>query len=174
MKSCSRVALIVFAAGLVFLASCGAATDSSTKFPEPDTAALTGLGRWAESAPLTFRLIKVSTIDSIPFDEAFEYAPKGTLFIVARLQVLPATKGKAMVDYTAQVRLLDADGKGYIPDEYRFRATNTSPSSTIMIESGRFVEFDLPFLMPEDFEPLALRCEGARGAEPVFLALRRD
>ena len=174
MKNNKSMALTLIVAGILFTTGCGGASDPRGVFQPPETEMLIHLGQWAVSTPLTFRLIKISTEDSIPFGEVFEQATKGNHFVVARLQVLPAQKRKLSVDYTARVRLLDAEGEGYIPDPYRFKSLNNLKSTVMFIESGKFVEYDLAFLVPRDFEPAALRCEGAQGAEPAFLALKRD
>jgi len=173
VKTIKRFPLIFLSGLLLLSTSCGGASDPSTSYPAPDSESLAPFGQWAESAPLTFRLIKITAVDSIPFDEVFEYATKGNHFVVARLQVMPGRKGKGTVDYAVQVRLLDAQGKAYIPDPYRFSVTNNAQSSVIMIKSGKFVEYNVAFLVPRSFKPVALRCEGTMGADPVFLALVR-
>jgi hypothetical protein len=136
--------------------------DSVGNYPPPDTGNLVALGQWGTSTPLRFRVMKVAEAKVLQTQVKKEKASRRTRFVIVTLQVMPAEKGKGVVDYPASVRLLDINGQGYqnLPVE-------------IQIEAGTFVERIVPFLVDEKFEPLALRCTGATDAEPVDLALRR-
>lgn len=166
--------MLYLLASLLSTASCGGAADHEISFSPPEPHTISAFGEWAESTPLLFRIIKVSVEDSIPFGEATEKATKGNHFVVIRLQVMPDQKAQSMVDYAKQVSLVDASGKGCQPDEFRFGATNGINTSAVIIKSGRFVEYSVPFLVPKDFKPLALRCTGDADSEPVHIALRRE
>jgi hypothetical protein len=165
-----RVLLLPAALAVV---DCGRA-DSVGDYPPPDTVNLVTLGQWGRSGPLRFRVMKVAEAKVLQSQVKKEKAPRRTRFVIVTLQVMPAEKGKGTVDYPASVRLLDATGQGYRPNSERFLQANAeSLPVEIHIEDGTFVERIVPFLVNEDFEPLALRCTGTSDADAVDLALRR-
>lgn len=154
--------------------NCGRA-DSVGDYPPPDTGDLVALGQWGQSAPLRFKVMKVAETKVLQTQAKKEKAPRGTRFVIVTLQVMPADQGKGTVDYPASVRLLDASGQGYRPNSERFLEANAETLPVeIQIEDGTFVERIVPFLVNEEFEPIALRCTGIPDAEPVDLALRRN
>jgi len=156
------------------LAAAGAdcrGTDAAKLYPPPSD--LARFGEWVQSGELRFRVMKVAEHRVLETRNGTRRAPSNARFVLVTVQVIPARKGEGMVDYVKQTALVDSAGAGYRADSRRFLDLNAG-SLPVKIESGWFVERTVPFLVPGDFTPLALRCVGGEDAEPVCIALRKE
>lgn len=163
--------------GLGIVALCASlgctSTDEQQSFSLPPDRLFTPLGEWASSGGYSFRIVKVEETTFLALTSETINAPRGTRFVAITVDVLPLKSDKDSVDYLEAVSLVDMEGKGYVTSRERFLKANGG-KLMVIIEPGRFVERTVPFLVPKDFKPAALRCVGGQNAAHVFLALRRE
>lgn len=162
---------LIFILATLLAVGCGKA-DPVLEYPATPENNLVRLGEWGKSGSLRFKATRVEETNRIEAEDYEEKAPRGTKFIIITLQVMPAQKGEASVDYPEAVRLVDKNGRGYHPSSSRFLGLNRG-NLPVKIDAGTFVERMVAFLVEENFSPLALRCTSSPDAEPVDLALKR-
>lgn len=148
-------------------------TDEQQSFSPPPDRLFTPLGEWAESGGYSFRIVKVEETTFLALTSETINAPRGTRFVTITVDVLPLKSDKDSVNYLEAVSLVDMEGEGYVASRERFLKANGG-KLMVIIEPGRFVERTVPFLVPKDFKPAALRCVGGKDSEPYWLALRRN
>lgn len=169
MGTYTKIVLCVIA---VFVCTSCGRTDQTQQFSPPPDELFIPLGEWGSSGGYRFRIVKVEDATSLTLVDETLKAPAGTRFVALTVDVLPVQSEKDSINYLSVVSLANMEGKGYVASEGRFTEANGGPPEVI-IEPARFVERTVPFLVPKDFTPAALRCVGAPGAQPCWLALRR-
>lgn len=151
--------------------TCGGALPYE-EFSPPSADSLVSLGTWAPSGALRFRIIKVEETKLFATPDDTLRAGRARHYIIVTLQAIPVTKGEARVYYVENTRLVDRQGRGYKARAEDFTRLNPG-NLPVEIKSGWFAEKRVPFLIPDDFSPFALRCQGSADAQPCLLGLRR-
>lgn len=158
---------------VAFLCLVCKGADNLASFEPPTNQELIAFGEWATSGRLMFRVVKIAEQDTLKTQGKIEKAPGGARFVLVTLQVMPTYKGEASIDYPANVRLLDAEGQGYVPSARRFLELYAG-ELPVKIDEGTFSERVIPFLVQKSFTPVALRCTADYQSPPVLLALRME
>ncbi len=169
-KSLTFIVTIV----LMLIPGCGKA-DKGVKFSIPET--VVEFANWKSSGSIQFKVTKISQQDSLTtsaYPEArTQKAPAGKKFVLVNIDVMPAQKGEAWVDFSS-CSILNKNGAGYKLNLTRYSYLNGEECG-VKIKSGYFIARRLPFLVNENFTPSYLRCLGSGDdAQPVFLKLTNN